>query len=332
MENQEGNIHQLVIRYFTGRITLPDEKKLFEFVNASPTNRTLFRMWEKEWMLSGTFDLTVEHEWKQLQRRVQVQEAVSDIFSRKQNHLKRIIAVAAVSIAIILSGIYGLMFYSGSQMETNYFALETAYGEKSKMMLTDGTIVWLNAGSSLRYANDFGGKKREVIVEGEAYFEVKKQKNEAPFLVRTTHYNILVKGTKFNVTSYQEDPQSTITLLEGSIDILYEGKHLPVNPGESICFDKQKGDFSQHQVQAFQYKSWIEGRVEYDEISLNELAVRLSRKYDVRIHLDDGLNKKETFRVSLRNEETVNQILQALSEIIPIRFDRQDREIYIRKQ
>ena len=73
---------------------------------------------------------------------------------------------------------------------------------------------------------------------------------------------------------------------------LYKGRHIPVAPGELLSLDKQNGSFSRQKVQASQYKSWTEGRVEYDKITLNELAVRLSRKYDVQIHLGDDLEKK----------------------------------------
>lgn len=193
-------------------------------------------------------------------------------------------------------------------------------------------FVWLNAGSTLRYADNFNASNRTVQLEGEAYFEVEKQSDESPFLVKTSCYDVLVKGTKFNVTSYAEDPFSTTTLLEGAVNVLYEGRQLEVKPGELLCFDKEKKDFSSHHVQASQYRSWIEGRVEYDEIALGELAVRLSRKYDVKIHLDTALDEDATFRVSLRNEETIGQFLQALSDIIPIRFERQGEDIYIKKQ
>lgn len=73
-------------------------------------------------------------------------------------------------------------------------------------MLTDGTVVWLNAGSTLRYADNFNAKNRVVELEGEAYFEVEKQSDKTPFLVKTGCYDVVVKGTKFNVTSYPEDP------------------------------------------------------------------------------------------------------------------------------
>lgn len=332
MKDQENNIHQLAIRYFEGKITLPEEETLFRFVKATSVNYEMFRQWEKDWLHSSMPDLAVTNEWRRLQRRIQLRTASSGIFHTRQYSLRQIASVAAVIVVILLGGTYGLFSYWEQDEKANYFALETAYGEKSKLVLTDGTIVWLNAGSTLRYGDNFNAKNREVVLTGEAYFEVQHQDDNTPFLVKTDNYNVLVKGTKFNVTSYVEDIHSTTTLLEGSIDILYNGKNLPVHPGESFSFDKEKGNYAYHRVQASQYKSWIEGRVEYDEITLGELAIRLSRKYDVQISLDDGLDKYATFRVSLRNEETIGDVLQALSEIIPIRFERHDREIHIRKQ
>lgn len=332
MENRKGPIYQLAVHYFEGSITLPEEEILFQFVNTTPDNYALFREWEKEWMLSATPKPAVVNEWNRLQRRMEVQRALSGMFGVKKYSLRQIAAVAAILIVVFLGGSYSVISYFDSKAEVNYFSLVTAYGEKSKIVLTDGTAVWLNSGSVLRYGDHFNAHNREVILEGEAYFEVEKKEDGTPFMVRTADYNVLVKGTKFNVTSYAEDAQSTTTLLEGSIEVLYKDKHIALIPGESVSFDKQKEHFTRHNVLASQYRSWVDGWVEYDEITLKELAVRLSRKYDVEIHLDAALDKEATFRVSLRNEETVGQFLQALSKIIPIRFERQDRDIYIRKQ
>ena len=263
---------------------------------------------------------------------MQVRQSLNGVFSTKHRQLQRFIAVAAIACLLLLGGTYGLYLYRNAEFAENLFALETAYGEKSKLILADGTIVWLNAGSSLKYAGNFNSKSREVFLTGEAYFEVTKQSDGTPFVVKTDQYSVWVKGTKFNVSSYPEDISAKTTLLEGSIDILYKGRHIPVAPGELLSLDKQNGSFSRQRVQASQYKSWTEGRVEYDKITLNELAVRLSRKYDVQIHLGDDLEKDIAFRVSLRNEETVGDVFQALSEIIPIRYERRGRDIYIRKQ
>lgn len=320
------------VHYFEGRITLSEEEILFRFLNAGTENYKMFRQWEKKWMLSATPNLVVTSEWKHLQRRVQIQSGIPDTPQPQLYSLRQMVAVVSIAVVVLLSGSYGLLSYFDTKNESNNFVLVTGYGEKSKILLTDGTVVWLNAGSTLRYANNFNLKNRQVELEGEAYFEVNKQSDGSPFLVKTNCYDVLVKGTKFNVTSYSDDHFSTTTLLEGVIDILYQGKQLSVWPGESLCFDKEKGNFCRYRVQATQYISWIEGGVEYDKITLGELAIRLSRKYDVVIHLDQALDENATFRVSLQNEETIGQFLQALSDIIPIRFERHDRDIYIKKQ
>ena len=305
MKEQEIYNHQLAIRYFEGRITPSEEEILFRFVNDAPSNERMFRQWEEEWMLSYKLIPEVSNEWKQLQHRMQVRQSLNGVFSTKHMQLQRFIAVAAIACVLLLSGTYSFYLYRNTETTDNRFALETAYGEKSKLILADGTVVWLNAGSSLQYAGNFNSKNREVFLTGEAYFEVTKQSDGTPFVVKTDQYSVLVKGTKFNVSSYPEDISAKTTLLEGSIDILYKGRHIPVAPGELLSLDK---------------------------ITLNELAVRLSRKYDVQIHLGDDLEKDIAFRVSLRNEETVGDVFHALSEIIPIRYERRDRDIYIRKQ
>lgn len=332
MELEKENIRQLAVHYFEGCITLQEEEELFLFVNACADNYAMFRQWEKEWMQSAASGSEVVAEWKHLQRRVQIHCVMTDIISHKKYSLRQLVAAAAVIVIVMLSSTYGALSFFYKQAEPNYFALVTAYGEKSKVILTDGTVVWLNAGSTLRYADNFSASNRMVQLEGEAYFEVEKQSDKSPFRVKTSCYDVLVKGTKFNVTSYAEDPFSTTTLLEGAVEVLFEERLLELKPGELLCFDKKKKDFSSHHVQASQYRSWIEGRVEYDEIKLSELAVRLSRKYDVKIHLDASLDEDATFRVSLRNEETIDQFLRALADIIPIRFKRQGQEIYIEKQ
>ena len=334
MKEQTSHIHELAIRYFEGCISPTEEEILFLFVNAQPSNQQQFRHWEKEWMQSSRLNPETTNGWKQLQRRIQLRETFEQVFNTPRRHNWRMfVAAAAVACLCLVSGLYtGSKLNHPPEASNQAFALETSYGEKSKLILADGTTVWLNAGSSLQYTGNFNLKNREVYLSGEAYFEVTRQSDGTPFTVKTDAYSIVVKGTKFNVTTYPEDQESKTTLLEGTINILYKGKQIPVNPGEQLNLDKQNGRFSRQQVQADLYKSWTEGRLEYDKITLEELAVRLSRKYDVQIHLDDQLEKETVFRVSLRNEETVSEVIHALSEIIPIRYKRDGRNIYIRKQ
>ena len=168
MKEQEIYNHQLAIRYFEGRITPSEEEILFRFVNDAPSNERMFRQWEEEWMLSYKLIPEVSNEWKQLQRRMQVRQSLNGVFSTKHMQLQRFIAVAAIACVLLLSGTYSFYLYRNTETADNRFALETAYGEKSKLILADGTVVWLNAGSSLQYAGNFNSKNREVFLTGEA--------------------------------------------------------------------------------------------------------------------------------------------------------------------
>lgn len=334
MDKSNTYYHELAIRYFNGRISLAEEEILFQFIKTASENEKLFNQWKQEWTASTRLMPEVENEWRKLQSRMSVRYVSDDwqISNFSHRHLLRYVAAVVIALLLLGGGIYSAQQYVYENMSQNNFALNTGMGEKSRLMLADGTMVYLNAGSSLKYSGSFNTRNREVILSGEAYFEVTHQPDDTPFTVKTDQYNIVVKGTKFNVSSYNEDKLSTTALLEGSIDILYKGKYISVAPGELVKLDKQSGELFREKGPASQYASWTEGRVEYDKISLGELVVRLSRIYDVSITLDNSLDKDVSFRVSLRNEETIGDILKALSKIIPIRYERSGKNIHILKK
>ena len=199
-------------------------------------------------------------------------------------------------------------------------------------VLPDGTSIYLNSGSTLRYSNRFNRENRRVELDGEAYFEVTKQAGEQPFAVVTSDYEIVVKGTKFNVSSYAEDPVTTTSLLEGNIDVSRGQERYSVEPGEAVRLDRETGQMSLYRTDAQQSTSWMNGDLVYDRITLRELAARLSRKYDLPIRLDDGLDGETEFRISLRSEESIESVLNALGRIIPVRPVKEGQEIVIKKR
>ncbi len=333
MKTQLSDIYALAIRYFKGEILSEEEDVLFHFISSSYENQELFRKWEKSWKQWVREDKHFEAEWNKLHMRLQIRQSAESVFQPRRIQSRKFYIVAAVvACLLMIGGVTTLLLHRANTVSNHPYIVETANGEKSRIILTDGTVVWLNAGSSLQYTSSYNLKNREVYLQGEAYFEVTRQKENTPFLVKTDQYEVLVKGTKFNITSYPEETLVKTALLEGSVDILYRGKIISMIPGELISLNRKDRSFSRQRVQAFQYKSWTEGRLEYDKITLKELSDRLSRTYDVRIHVADNLDKEMTFRISLRNEETVGEILKALSEIIPIRYELQDGDIFICKQ
>ena len=319
---------QLLIQFLTHTCTSEDLRLVDQWIaSGKPNADWLFEM-ERIWSLKDELRFSDRREIEEAYNRFTLSLGKSKN-AKPHFYIYPILKYVA---AVIIIGLLGLNLYKMVQPATvGENTVEVPKGQRASLMLSDGTKIWLNSQSRLIYPTQFSDKERNVRLEGEAFFDV-AHKEHLPFVVHSPLLAIKVLGTKFNVSSYPEDISAKTTLLEGSIDILYKGRHIPVAPGELLSLDKQNGSFSRQKVQASQYKSWTEGRVEYDKITLNELAVRLSRKYDVQIHLGDDLEKDIAFRVSLRNEETVGDVFHALSEIIPIRYERRDRDIYIRKQ
>ena len=327
--NETEIMQELAFAYFAGKISKVDEKKLFEFIQKEEQNYQQFKDWERAWMLSEKEDLRTAREWESLQCRIRTHEAVNPMISKSGSDLWRWAVAIAAMFVLIAGGTWVVLNTTTFMNKAQYIVFEAPYGEKSKMTFPDGTVVWLNAGSSLKYSNKYNTDDRVVELEGEGYFEVAKKK-KIPFVVHTRGYDVVVKGTKFNVTAYPEDSNITTTLMEGAVELLKEKQHIAMKPGESVTLNVVSGKFTLTKVNSDVSKAWSENRIEYDNISLRELAAKLSRQYDVKIHLLTEEVGDKRFSISLRNQETIGEVMSALKEIIPIQVERKNMDIYIK--
>ena len=325
---QEENIRALAIQYFEGRISRAEEKRLFEYIEQVEEGYGKFRYWEREWMSDPGSDVQIETEWKALQQKMSTQEAIMPLLKRSKFSVWKIARIAAV-IVLILGSVLGIKQATYLLSPETYFVCEAPLGEKSKIQLSDGTIVWLNAGSVLKYSNRFNTSNRIVELNGEGYFEVTKH-NGKTFMVETQGYNVVVKGTKFNVSAYPDDSFIITTLLEGAVELNYKEDKISMSPGESLALNLQTGQLTGKIVNARQAVAWAEDRIEFDDITLKEMVKKLSRQYNVHIELESEKVGDMKFRVSLRNKETIIEVMNALKEIIPITVEYKEKDIYIR--
>lgn len=326
----ETNIHELAIRYFEGCIAQAEEKLLFDYIGQTEENRARFRQWEKEWKSTNEGDERTMQEWQRLQCRLRTQEAVMPMLPRRHFSIWRRVAAVAVIVLLTAAGTLGIRSMVSLSSAEDFFVFEAPYGEKSKMTLADGTVVWLNAGSVLKYSDKFNERNRKVILHGEAYFEVTR-KEKAEFTVQTCGYDVVVKGTKFDVSAYPEDSVVTTALLEGSVEIYRGEQRIEMKPGEMVKLDMVTGKFTRTRNDVKQWKAWSENRIEFEDITLKELVTKLSRQYDVNIRLESEQVGAKRFRISLRNRETIGEVMTALQEIIPITVERRGKDIYIRE-
>lgn len=324
------DFRELAFLYFEGKISRADESRLYAFISAGGENEALFRRWEQEWLAAGRTDRVADAGWASLQRKLS--GSGSPVLHRGRRWLSGAgFRYLAAAVAVVCVAVFSVMlvmdsFEKGSEKQ---FVFETPKGERSKLTLADGTVVWLNSGSTLRCSGGFDIADRRVEVTGEAYFEVTRQGGRE-FTVSTGTCDVVVKGTKFDVTAYADDDYVQATLLEGKIEFHHAGGSVEVAPGEQIRMAKATGKLTRTRVNAEQYSAWTEGRIEFDRITLGELLPKLARHYDVDFHLQTDSLAGKSLRISVRNEETVDDVLEALAEIMQVTVTTEGRDIYIR--
>ncbi len=194
------------------------------------------------------------------------------------------------------------------------------YGNQSKVTLADNTVVWLNAGSRLVYPTRFDGKTREVMLFGEAFFEVSKNPKK-PFIVKTSDLEIQVLGTQFNVSSYAEDQLIQTVLKEGSVSVkrnnatLFD-KELILKPNQMASFNKNTRETQVSEVDANSFTLWTKGLLGFEEKDFGLIIRKLERYYNISIGFSDP--KYSAIRISgkldmKKNQDEVFEYLEKVS-------------------
>lgn len=163
-----------------------------------------------------------------------------------------------------------------------YNTLITPRGREYSVVLSDGTKVWLNAGSSIRYPVKFDTKHRDVAITGEAYLEVAKDKNR-PFIVQSAATSVKVLGTKFDVTNYEDDQKTSVTLLEGSVSVGNGATDLLLTPGHQAQIAHAGGAMTIRNEDGSRVTAWTRGLLDLDNTDFASLMRQISRWYDVDV-------------------------------------------------
>lgn len=201
-------------------------------------------------------------------------------------------------------------------------------GGEYRLCLSDGTVIYLNAESKLRYPVNFGKGEREVELEGEAYFEVAPDK-ERPFQVRTSDLDVRVLGTGFNVSAYRNGYRSEVTLAHGAVIVEKAGKELALKPDEQFVADKQSGKMFVQTVDAWKICGWKSGILYFEGMPLEELAVKLSRWYGVQFFFTSEKLKQLKFTGALKKYDSIDYVLSLIEATTDIRVQIKDRIIMV---
>ena len=193
-------------------------------------------------------------------------------------------------------------------------------GGEYSLELPDGTVVWVNSESSLRFPEKFTSNRREVFLEGEAYFEVKKDENR-PFYVHTEAGKVRVLGTAFNVCAYSNDRFWQTTLVEGSVMINQEEKEVLLKPNEQYQIDVRTGKAGLREVLPELYTSWRDGKFYFKAYTFEELVEKLERWYDFKMFYMNEEIKTRRFSGVVNKYQPLEEMFKFLQMTSDVQFN-----------
>ena len=222
--------------------------------------------------------------------------------------------------------IYGTTKQESVNIKTQYNTVTTARGGQYHLVLADGTKVWLNAASSIKYPTVFNGQDREVEMTGEAYFEIAHD-DAKPFKVITNGQTVDVLGTHFNINAYNDEPMISTTLLEGSVKVSGNGKTVLLKPQQQSGIVPGTNQISINNIDAEAAISWKEGHFHFDRSDIKTVMRQFARWYDVDVQYVGEIPERE-FSGDIDRNSKASVALQILS-ISKVHFKIEDKKIIV---
>ncbi len=206
----------------------------------------------------------------------------------------------------------GIVYTAGNDAQVVYNTMTTPRARQYNLELSDGTKVWLNASSSITFPTSFSANERKVILTGEAYFEVAKDKKR-PFRVSVNDMQVNVLGTHFNINAYDDEAAVNTTLLEGSVLLTEKGKKVLLKPGQQAQKQKSGAIIVNDNVNLDEVMGWKNGVFYFDNASLQTVLRQLSRWYDVDVEFEKGVPAR-IFEGEIQRNLQLSQVLKILEK------------------
>ena len=204
-----------------------------------------------------------------------------------------------------------------ADIQTEFVQLVVPNGKRTSIKFNDGTVAWVNSGSKLLYPKVFADDKREIFIDGEIYIEVEKAADK-PFFVHTKQFDISVLGTKFNVSAYSEDSENSVVLIEGSVEVEVENNKQKLLPNQGLF--TENGDVKIKRVDTEIYTGWKDGIMKVNGETLDNMFMKLSRYYDVKIQCNDQYIAQDIYQGKLDLRKPISEVLYNLSLSTPFIF------------
>lgn len=315
-------IDLLIIRCLE-QVAPAEEKEMLEsWLKTSPTNSAYFSQIKNIWEASGRKFTPASISTERALQKVIANISANERRSFWQYWQK----AAAILIIPLLVGGYWWGRRASDKSDSNpvsYNEVFAAYGTRSALKLADGSKVWLNSGSSLRYPDRFTEKSRNVYLNGEAYFEVQSD-TEHPFVVETASLNVVATGTSFNVMAYHADSTTDISLVTGNVNVLKASGNMELisalKPNQHLSFNIKNGNVNLTDDSDIErFTAWKDGKLIFRNEPLSAVVKKISNLYNVEIEIRGEELKQYRYRATFQ-EESLGEILKLLKLSSPIDY------------
>lgn len=305
--------HHILIRYFLGQASEEEKEFIHQWIESDEANRTQFIRERIRFDASILIDKPASQEKKCRQ--------IPPFLSWG---LK-----IAASVLLLLGSFYLYDNYRMARLSQTFQCVSVPPGNRTNIQLPDGTNVWLNANTSLRYPMAFSNTNREIQLDGEAYFEVAKDKK--PFIVKTNKYDVEVLGTVFNIEAYGSKPQFRTSLYEGKVKLYNsrQPKAVFLSPGQTAeLVGKVLQVVPTKEMNSYR---WKDGLIYIEDKSFDAIMALFEKFYDVRIVINNQAVKDLGYRGKLRISDGVDHALRVLQNDFPFKYKRDEDKniIYI---
>lgn len=345
---QKYDIEELIVRYLQQEISEDEVRALNTWLEQSPENKAYFFQLKSISDLSCKTSLLNEDEnessWQRMHLRLQNVSFKSSSSAEKERKLWHILLRYAAIVLIMLSVGWRIGEYSKERELSELATKEVTYneirvqkgGRANTVILSDGTKVVLNAGTTFKYPTVFCSKDRQVFLNGEAYFDVAK-KTDKPFIVHLKRQHITVLGTTFNIEAYEGEPYSIVTLSSGSVALEAFNEtgesmsRMFLKPNQSACSDNQTGSVSIKNTDVSLANSWMRGEYKFKDESLYSIARRLENYYDIKIHIDHDDLKRTKYTGTFSLDQSIQEVLRIIDHDRLFVFKRVGKDIFIEK-
>lgn len=249
--------------------------------------------------------------------------------SKRGFHFRYFAVVASLVVVVVLSGFF-LLGIGEQNVEYQLVTVNTPRGMQTELVLPDGSKVWLNGGSTISYPEKFEDNSRDVILNGEAYFDVKSD-SKWPFMVHSGEMELKVLGTTFNVEAYEDDNFMNVTLETGKVSMHFadQANDIILHPNQQLTYNRLTRETQMLDVDASKITAWSDGKLYFTAMPLKQITTKLQRYYDVNFSFASDEIANIVYTIEFVGNESIDEILTIWSMDRRLNFKKENDKIII---